>query len=169
MNKQIEEVREKIEQAVLNFATEYHRYKEFREDISFQGIKSHPRFIDQILKVVGVVEQADHQQPSTANSGLRDILLKYGFAFESVKPGGKEYLRSVVGITTEAIAQIRSLFPEPKVLSDEVICLMVCSGCEPRGHYLGNIPLCDEHRRLKKSSQVTVDKNKRQSLSRIEE
>ena len=47
----VEKIRDEVELAVLNFAHDYHRYKKFREDIAFKGIKSHPKFITKICQL----------------------------------------------------------------------------------------------------------------------
>ena len=56
-----EELRGEVELAVLNFARDYHRYEEFRKDVAFKGIKSHPHFIDQILSLCRGQER--HETP----------------------------------------------------------------------------------------------------------
>jgi hypothetical protein len=49
--KLVSRVRGEVELAVLNFATDFHRYKNIREDVAFKGIRSHPKFIDEILSI----------------------------------------------------------------------------------------------------------------------
>ena len=58
-----EAARKEIELAVLNFALDYHRFEHVREDVILKGIKSHPKFIDQILSLVEV--RAENQDLPT--------------------------------------------------------------------------------------------------------
>ena len=52
-------VREEIELAVLSFAHDYHRFETVRRDIALRGIKSHPKFIDQIkIKISEEIEKS---------------------------------------------------------------------------------------------------------------
>ena len=60
-----EGLREDVELAVLSFATDFHRYENFRKDIATKGIKSHPCFVDQILTKV-----RQHYQNYVACVGL---------------------------------------------------------------------------------------------------
>ncbi len=50
--KAVKEIRGEVELAVLQFANDYHRFERIRADVIFKGIKSHPKFIDEILSLI---------------------------------------------------------------------------------------------------------------------
>ena len=88
-----EGLREDVELAVLSFATDFHRYENFRKDIATKGIKSHPCFVDQILTKV-----RQHYQNYVACVGLElccDLEAKLEEARE------QERLRVVSAISDE--------------------------------------------------------------------
>ncbi len=90
-----EALREDVELAVLNFATDFHRYENFRKDIATKGIKSHPRFVDQILTKVRetyVLLDPDQSSPKYSNLSSGDEAQRILAQQDMVYDGWKKVL-----------------------------------------------------------------------------